>query len=155
MISYFTYFFKKDDISDLNLFSRPSRKFEQPTSKFYNNIRPIDSKHLTNYLTNDLMGGSDLKFVAWDDFDNALENDSILFHKLHSIGKTQSYDDLLDLVRNVGDLSVITLNEDVPENRDSLFYRTDRSFDNNFIRILSEKPENQKNNLLNKEKIEY
>lgn len=119
------------------IFYRPSRNSDLIGAKDLNNIRPVDSKKLTNYLANDLMGGSDLKFVAWDDFDKALESDPILFHKLHNIGKIQNYNDILEFVRGSEDISVVNLNDDY-NNKDGLFYRTDRSFDNNFIRILKE-----------------
>ena len=66
--------------------------------KFYNHIQPMDSKFVLDFLTKELFQGDhDLKFVAWNDFDAALETDTEFKQKLELIAKEKKIDELKKL----------------------------------------------------------
>lgn len=53
--------------------------------KHYNSVQPFDSKSLHHLLANEDVSENDIKFISWDSFDIALENDEGLFMKLLSL----------------------------------------------------------------------
>lgn len=72
--------------------------------KFYNHVQPFDSKFILDFLTNELfVGESDLKFVSWEDFDEALESDTDLKKKLSQIATDRKIDELKEMIRTAND----------------------------------------------------
>lgn len=62
---------------------------ERQLSKQYSSIQPFDSKSLHHLLASDAITENDIKFISWDDFDMALENDDGLFEKLLALVNDQ------------------------------------------------------------------
>lgn len=99
----------------------------------------MDSKHLFDFLSDDINSGSDVKFVSWKSFDEALEKDVELFNKLITMAQDKELEEMLSDLSGKEEITFVP----VLGNKDqATFYRTERG----------QKP--IKNNL-NKEKIEY
>lgn len=54
-------------------------------TKHYNSVQPFDSKSLHHLLATEDINENDIKFISWDNFDIALDNDEGLFMKLLSL----------------------------------------------------------------------
>ncbi|XP_031630471.1 uncharacterized protein LOC116345341 [Contarinia nasturtii] len=57
--------------------------------KHYNSVQPFDSKSLHHLLATEDVNENDIKFISWDSFDLALENDEGLFSKLLSLANDE------------------------------------------------------------------
>lgn len=53
--------------------------------KHYSSVQPFDSKSLHHLLASEDISENDIKFISWENFDGALENDEGLFLKLLSL----------------------------------------------------------------------
>lgn len=72
------------------------------SDKYYNYIQPFDSKFILDFLSDKIFAPTtsknDLKFVSWNDFDKALESDTVLYSKLMSLARDKEIDDLKRLI---------------------------------------------------------
>lgn len=50
-------------------------------------MHPFDSRSLQKLITENAVSGEDFKFISWNDFDAALENDASLFKKLATLNE--------------------------------------------------------------------
>jgi hypothetical protein len=99
------------------------------------NIQPIDEKFLVDILADEMPPTNNLRFISWQDFDQALERDPELYRKLTSLAKEKELDDLVMLMEpGAGKIaSQYTVNKFVPKyaskgsKNDVTFYRTQRS----------------------------
>jgi hypothetical protein len=66
--------------------------------KSYNHVQPFNSKFILDFLSDDSISESDLKFISWNDFDRALESDSELKSKLTSISRDKEIEELKRLI---------------------------------------------------------
>lgn len=135
------------------------RMSELDTENFirnYNLVQPFDIKVvLQSILSNDEKQQSKLKFVSWDDFDQALQSDTQLFVKLSSIARDKEIEELKKILQEekeaqislglmnggVGAPQFIPLHGSANfENnklngKDNYYYRADRSYENDFYKI--------------------
>ncbi|XP_059612633.1 uncharacterized protein LOC132259105 [Phlebotomus argentipes] len=90
--------------------------------KNYNNVQPFDLRLLFDILSDEI---SDLKFVSWKDFDEALEADTVLFEKLAQVAKERGSPEWKDHMRTNNFVSLLpgTTNR---HSIDDLLYRSDR-----------------------------
>lgn len=121
--------------------NQPKRLSGSPvTAKSYNNVQPFDSKSLQKLLADKAINGDDFKFISWNDFDVALESDTMLFEKLASLSNWEN--SLTNAVDNLEPNFIPLSNANPYQNGNDYFYRIDRA--NNNI-----------NTDINKEKISY
>lgn len=90
--------------------------------KLYSSIQPFDSKSLHHLLASDAITENDIKFISWDDFDAALENDDGLFEKLLSLANDEQ--SMPMLARKLSQDSFTALDSD--DSADKYFYRISR-----------------------------
>lgn len=101
--------------------------------KIYNKVQPFDSKSLQKLIANRAINGEDFKFISWQDFDIALESDTLLFEKLASLSNSEN-----NFLSNAETNFIPFANANSISN--DYFYRVNR---------------NEGNNDINKEKISY
>lgn len=80
-----------------------SSPIEQFKSYQYNHVQPFDSKFVLDFLTDEVLGEENLKFVSWNDLDKALESDYELKKKLTTIATEKEIEDLKKLVYKTSD----------------------------------------------------
>lgn len=91
--------------------------------KQYSSIQPFDSKSLHRLLANDAITENDIKFISWDDFDVALENDDGLFEKLLALANDQQSMPMLAEKLSLDTFLPLGTND----NPEKYYYRVDRS----------------------------
>lgn len=104
-----------------------------PPQKSYNNVQPFDLRILFDLLTDDY---SDLKFVSWKDFDEALEADTDLFEKLAQVAKERGSPEWKNHMKTNNFVSLLP-GKGNRHTIDDLLYRNERPSstygDNNFV----------------------
>lgn len=98
-------------------------KFLEPLKK-YNSVQPFDSKSLHHVLANEDVSENDIKFVSWEAFDFALDNDDGLFSKLLSLANDEL--SMPMLAEKLSHDSFTPLEESSSDD-DKYFYRIDRN----------------------------
>uniref|UniRef100_A0A1B0CW38 Putative ecdysis triggering hormone n=1 Tax=Lutzomyia longipalpis TaxID=7200 RepID=A0A1B0CW38_LUTLO len=88
----------------------------------YNNVQPFDLRLLFDILADDY---TDLKFVSWRDFDEALEADTVLFEKLSQVAKEKGSPEWKTHMRANNFVSLLPGNGN-RHSIDDLLYRHDR-----------------------------
>lgn len=64
-------------------------------AKCFNHVQPLNPKFLSDFFSNNIIcDEADLKFIAWDELDKALESDKQLKSKLINIAFNGELDDL-------------------------------------------------------------
>lgn len=93
--------------------------------KHYNSVQPFDSKSLHHILANENVSENDIKFISWENFDIALENDDGLFAKLLSLVDDEQ--SMPMLAQKLALDTFIPLAKHQEQNDDKYFYRISRS----------------------------
>ena len=103
----------------------------QDSLKNYSKVRPLDLSHIVDILSDDIFFGSDLKFIAWEDLDKALEEDPELLGKLTSLARDKENQQLRKLLLHEKEdtevLKFVPLSETGKFNNKAYFYRNQRS----------------------------
>ncbi|GAB0094602.1 ecdysis triggering hormone [Sergentomyia squamirostris] len=105
-----------------SLVTDEARKIAKRAPKNYNNVQPFDLRILFDILSDDL---SDLKFVSWRDFDEALEADTELFQKLALVAKERGSPEWKHHMRTNNFVSLLP-GKSNRHTLDDLLYRNER-----------------------------
>lgn len=98
-------------------------------TKHYNSVQPFDSKSLHHLLASEDVTENDIKFISWDSFDLALENDDGLFAKLLSLADEEQ--SMPMLARKLAQDTFVPLGKQPSRLEDSYFYRISRDTTHN------------------------
>lgn len=93
--------------------------------KHYNSVQPFDSKSLHHLLATENISENDIKFISWDSFDMALENDDGLFAKLASLADDEQ--SMPMLAQKLAQDTFIPLGKPQNQHEDNYYYRISRS----------------------------
>lgn len=93
--------------------------------KHYSSVQPFDSKSLHHLLANEDISENDIKFISWESFDVALENDDGLFMKLLSLVDDEQ--SMPMLAQKLVHDTFVPLPKPQNPNENSFFYRVSRS----------------------------
>lgn len=66
--------------------------------KYYSKIQPFNSKFILDLLSDEFFTDGGIKFVTWNDFDEALESDPEFYRKLASIAREKEVNELRSLM---------------------------------------------------------
>lgn len=119
--------------------SNQPKRLNAANAKVYNNVQPFDSLSLQKLISERAINGEDFKFISWNDFDIALESDTLLFEKLAALNNLEA-----SANDNFESNFVPVANSNNFQNINDYFYRVNRNG-----------AHTNANGDLNKEKISY